>query len=37
MTLPRAASASTCSDESEQSNRLWHAFELMAAKLLGDE
>ena len=37
MALPRAASAAARSHEPEQRHRLGHAFELMAAALLGDK
>ena len=37
MALPRTASAAARADEAEQRHRLRHAFEFMAAALLGDE
>ena len=37
MALPRAASAAACPHQPEQRHRLRHAFEFVAAALLGDE
>jgi hypothetical protein len=37
MALPGAATAAACSNDAVQRHRLRHAFELMAAALLGDE